>query len=169
LTVSPIHASIIYQFQVKAQWTAEELAHILKISVSTLRRRMVFWQSQGLVKETAADVFTLIEEGPMRRMSGAIGPAESGHDLDEESESVTRTSRDQRAEELQVFWSFIVNMLINLESLPLDRIFQMLKMFAMQGPSAVECDIEELRSFLDDKVRQHELLFSGGQYKLPKT
>ena len=45
----------------------------------------------------------------------------------------------------------------------------MLKMFAMQGPSAVECDIEELRSFLDDKVRQHELLFSGGQYKLPKS
>ena len=37
-------------------------------------------------------------------------------------------------------------------------------MFAMQGPSNIECDIEELRSFLDDKVRQHELLFSGGQY-----
>ena len=97
------------------------------------------------------------------------GSLESGHDLDDESESVTRTSQDQRAEELGVFWSFIVNMLINLESLPLDRIFQMLKMFAMQGPSAVECDIEELRSFLDEKVRQHELLFSAGQYKLPKT
>jgi anaphase-promoting complex subunit 2 len=45
----------------------------------------------------------------------------------------------------------------------------MLKMFAMQGPSAVECDIHQLRSFLDDKVRQHELLFSGGKYKLPKN
>ena len=55
------------------------------------------------------------------------------------------------------------------ESLPLDRIFQMLKMFAMQGPSNIECDIEELRSFLDDKVRQHELLFSGGQYRLPRS
>ena len=107
----------------------------------------------------------------MRRMSGVAGSGlESGHDLDDESESVTRTSRDQRAEELQVFWSFIINMLINLESLPLDRIFTMLKMFAVQGPAAVnECDIEELRSFLDEKVRQHELLFSGGQYKLPKT
>ena len=46
----------------------------------------------------------------------------------------------------------------------------MLKMFAMQpGTSSVECNIEELRSFLDAKVRQHELLFSGGEYKLPKT
>ena len=104
----------------------------------------------------------------MRRMSGISGfPDQTGND--DESESVTRTSRDQRAEELQVFWSYIVNMLINLESLPLERIFQMLKMFAMQGPSAVECDIEELRSFLDEKVRLHELLFSGGQYRLPRT
>ena len=54
----------------------------------------------------------MIEEGPMRRMSGASGTLNSGDD--EEAESVTRTSRDQRAEELQVFWSFIVNMLINL-------------------------------------------------------
>lgn len=91
-----------------------------------------------------------------------------GGEDDEESESVTRTAQDQRAEELQVFWSYIVNMLINLESLSLDRIFQMLKIFAMQGPSAVECSMDELRSFLDTKVRQHELLFSGGQYKLAK-
>ena len=56
----------------------------------------------------------------MRRMSGHAGVSVE----DDESESVVRTSSDQRAEELQVFWSYIVNMLINLESLPLDRIFQ---------------------------------------------
>ena len=70
-----------------------------------------------------------------------------------------------------MFWSYIVNMLINLESLPLERIFQMLKMFAIGGSaqgSAVECKIEALGAFLDEKVRQHELVFSGGQYKLPK-
>ena len=64
--------------------------------------------------------YTLVEEGPMRRMSGHAGVSVE----DDESESVVRTSSDQRAEELQVFWSYIVNMLINLESLPLDRIFQ---------------------------------------------
>ena len=125
-------------------------------------------QGQGLVQESSPDQFKLIEEGPMRRMSGVtnnLGSAE----MDEEAESVTRTSSDQRAEELKVFWSFIYNMLVNLESLPLDRIFQMLRMFAMQGSNAVEIDIEELRSFLDERVRQHELLFSGGQYRLPKT
>lgn len=52
--------------------------------------------------------------------------------------------------------------------MPLERIYQTLRIFVTQGPSAVECDIEELRAFLDSKVRQHKLQFSGGQYRLPK-
>ena len=38
----------------------------------------------------------------------------------------------------------------------------------MQGPSAVECDMQGLRAFLDTKVRQHKLAFSGGHYMLQK-
>jgi hypothetical protein len=53
-----------------------------------------------------------------------------------------------------------------MESMPPDRIFQMLKLFAM-GATGLECDREEVRSFLDKKVRDRELAFSGGQYRLP--
>ena len=104
-------------------------------------------------------------------------------DDDDEGESVTRTSSDQKAEELQVFWSYIVNMIINLGSLSLERIYQMLKLFAMQGAGgpgggaggggsggggqASECDIDEVREFLDRKVREHELVFVNGEYRLP--
>lgn len=111
-----------------------------------------------------------MEEGPSRRASGALVPPSllasdaHAHHAAEEAESVTRTSEDQRQEKLAAFWSYIENMLINLDSLSLDRIFQMLKMFAFQ---AGECDIDELRAFLDTKVRQHALVFSAGQYKLP--
>ncbi len=177
LTVSPVHAAIIYQFQLQSEWAADDLAHSLSIPVSTLRRKITFWQSQGLVREVATDRFKLIEEGPMRRLSG--GATCEVADADDESESVTRTAKDQRNEELQVFWSYISNMLINFESLPLDRIYKMLRMFAMPGGAggaeggsghggAGECDIEEVRAFLDRKVRAHELVFSGGQYRLPK-
>ena len=38
----------------------------------------------------------------------------------------------------------------------------------MQGPSAVECDMQGLKAFLDTKVRQHKLAFSGGHYMLQK-
>lgn len=43
----------------------------------------------------------------------------------------------------------------------------MLKMFAFQG-STIECTIQELKKFLDRKVREHELVFTGGLYRLPK-
>lgn len=56
---------------------------------------------------------------------------------------------------------------MNLDSLPLERIHQMLKMFAFQGPT-IECTMQELKKFLDRKVREHELVFSGGLYRLPK-
>ena len=48
LTVTPVQAAIIYHFQEKSEWTAEELSQTLKIPISTLRRRIAFWQTQGL-------------------------------------------------------------------------------------------------------------------------
>jgi anaphase-promoting complex subunit 2 len=47
---------------------------------------------------------------------------------------LTASSRDQREAELSVFWSYIVAMLTNLDSLPIERIHQMLRIFAMQVP-----------------------------------
>lgn len=63
-------------------------------------------------------------------------------------------------------WSFIRNMLTNLGNLPIDRIHQMLNMFAMQGPSAKELSMAELKTFLDKKVKEQVLVFSGGAYQL---
>ena len=67
----------------------------------------------------------------------------------------------------QVFWTYIVGMLSNLESLPLERIHSMLRMFAMQGTSG-EITIDELKHFLDKKVKDQSLTYSGGVYRLPK-
>ncbi|XP_049784564.1 anaphase-promoting complex subunit 2 isoform X1 [Schistocerca cancellata] len=166
LTVSPIHATIIWHFQTKNQWTIEELSQEMRVAPTILRRRMAFWQSQGLVREMSTDNFVLVEETVPR----SRGPTASDMMCeDEEAESPMASAHDQREEELQVFWSYIVGMLTNLDSMPLERIHQMLKMFASQGPTSVECNIQELRHFLDRKVREHQLLFSGGYYRLPKS
>jgi len=57
-------------------------------------------------------------------------------------------------------------MLTNLGKLPLDRIYTMLSMFAMQGPGSKECSPAELKAFLDCKVREQQLTYSGGVYQL---
>lgn len=86
---------------------------------------------------------------------------------DDENESAMASANDQREEELQVFWSYIVGMLTNLNSLTLERIHAMLRMFASQGPM-VEFSQEELKNFLQRKVREHALVFAAGLYQLPK-
>ncbi|CAG2054169.1 unnamed protein product [Timema podura] len=194
LSVSPIHATIIWHFQgvqrpgkqlkkafpmrivvyvslvacqERLEWTIEDLSHQMQVPATVLRRKIAFWQSQGLLREVSTDMFVLVEDTPGGRCKDSMTVDMSCED--EESDSPMASAHDQREEELQVFWSYIVGMLTNLDSMPLDRIHQMLKMFASQGPMSVECNVQELRHFLDRKVREHKLLFSGGLYRLPKT
>ena len=96
--------------------------------------------------------FSLVEDGGGKKGNGDVSSIATNMEDDPE-DSVTASSADQREEEFEMFWSYIVGMLTNLESMPLDRIFQTLRLFAL----AVKCDIEELRAFLDTKVRQHKL------------
>ena len=72
---------------------------------------------------------------------------------------------------LQVYWSYVVGMLTNLEALPVERIHQMLKMFTLGTASSgnSECSLQQLKQFLDSKVKQQLLTFSTGMYRLPKS
>lgn len=60
-------------------------------------------------------------------------------------------------------------MLTNIGSLPLDRIHSMLKMFAIHGPGGAQCTLEDVKQFLDKKVKAGELHFASGCYKLIKS
>uniref|UniRef100_T1IXP7 Anaphase-promoting complex subunit 2 n=1 Tax=Strigamia maritima TaxID=126957 RepID=T1IXP7_STRMM len=165
LSVSPIHAVMIMQFEKKERWSIKELSAVMHVPPTVIRRKILFWQSRGILHEESRDVYVMSEEnddGVNFDMSTML------EDDDDEEESAMASSHDQREEELQVFWSYIVGMLTNLESLPLDRIHTMLRMFAMQGSTAVECSLQELRQFLDRKVREQSLYFSGGLYRLPR-
>ena len=81
--------------------------------------------------------FSLVEDGGGKNGNADVSSIATNMEDDPE-DSVTASSADQREEEFEMFWSYIVGMLTNLESMPLDRIFQTLRLFA----SAVECDIE---------------------------
>ncbi|KAF5286723.1 hypothetical protein FQR65_LT12456 [Abscondita terminalis] len=164
LSVTPVHATILMYFQDKNEWELETLSRVVQIPPTVLRKKIGFWQSHGLVEETKSNVFSLIEE----RESNCPNLNVDVVVEDYESESIMASTQDQREEELQTFWSYIVGMLMNLDALSLERIHQMLKMFAFQGPT-IECSIQELAQFLDRKVREHQLVFSGGLYRLPKN
>lgn len=70
---------------------------------------------------------------------------------------------------VQLFWAYIQAMLTNLETMTLERIHSMLRMFVATGPIVTEMDVNELQAFLQRKVRDHQLIVSAGVYRLPKS
>ncbi|XP_060697247.1 anaphase-promoting complex subunit 2 isoform X1 [Hemiscyllium ocellatum] len=164
VSVSPVHAAIIMHFQQKSTWTLDELSDALKVPVVALRRKIALWQQQGVLKEDPTDTFTVIEEEQKDQQEKMVLI-----DSDEEGDSAMASQADQKEEELQLFWTYIQGMLTNLESLPLERIHTMLKMFVMTGPVMAEIDMQELQAFLQKKVKDHQLVYSGGVYRLPKS
>ncbi|KAF0288739.1 Anaphase-promoting complex subunit 2 [Amphibalanus amphitrite] len=147
------------------EYTPAELGQVMKVPVSALRRKVAFWLSQGVLTEPSPDHYRL-NDGAAAAAAAAASGGEPAALLEDDADSPMTSTEDQKERDLEVFWNYIVGMLTNLASLPLERIQAMLRLFAMDG--AEQCSTQELRAFLDKKVKQHKLLFSGGLYRLPK-
>ncbi|XP_040156156.1 anaphase-promoting complex subunit 2 [Anopheles arabiensis] len=166
MQVTPAQAAIAIHFSEQPQWELDCLSQKMNMPPIVLRKRIVFWQSQGLIRETKENLFVLIDKSTESDVSADAMQAQPNDVCEEEeAESAMESASDQREEELQVFWSYIEAMLTNLDSLPLDRIHQMLKMFASQ----VDFTQDELKHILQRKVREHKLVYAGGVYQLPKS
>ena len=72
ITVTPVQAAIIFKFQQSPEWNAQQLAASIKVPVSTLRRRITFWQSQGIIVESSPDVFSLVEDGGGKKVNADV-------------------------------------------------------------------------------------------------
>uniref|UniRef100_A0A8C6UCI6 Anaphase-promoting complex subunit 2 n=1 Tax=Neogobius melanostomus TaxID=47308 RepID=A0A8C6UCI6_9GOBI len=152
LTVSPIHAAIILHFQDKSEWSLDELSAQLGAPRELVHRKLALWQQQGTGSSGEK-----LDRGVMLI------------DSDEERDSNTTTQSEQREEKLQLFWAYIQAMLTNLDSMSLERIHSMLRMFVATGPVVTEMDVDELEAFLQRKVREHQLIVTAGVYRLPKA
>lgn len=161
MVVTPAQATIIIHFQEQKEWELEKLSHKMNVPPSLLKRRIGFWQLQGLIKETRENLFVLCDDDQTAEESMEV---QANVVMDEE-ETAMASANDQREEELSVFWSYIVGMLTNLDSLSLERIHQMLRMFA----AGFEFSQDELKGFLQRKVREHKLMYAFNVYQLPKN
>lgn len=78
-----------------AKWSVDELSSELEMTASVLRRKIAFWQGQGLLREISPDMYQLVEERRGRP-----------HDLvmidEEEIESAMASAQQQKEEEMQV-------------------------------------------------------------------
>lgn len=71
-------------------------------SCSVLRRKISFWQSQGVLIETAADQYMVLEESSSLNCKPRPSMPLSMFYEEDEAESAVASAQDQRNEELQV-------------------------------------------------------------------
>jgi anaphase-promoting complex subunit 2 len=167
-TVSPTHAAIIMQFQEKKSWTYKDLAEVIGIPIDALNRRVNFWISKGVLRESTgansnSSVLTLVE-------SITDSGKNEGEELltgEEEGETSIASVEDQLRKEMTIYEKFIMGMLTNFGSMALERIHNTLKMFCVADPS-YDKSLQQLQSFLSGLVSEEKLEFRDGMYLLKK-
>ena len=90
---------------------------------------------------------------------------------EEEDGDGAEAKAKQLEDEMKVYEQYVVGMLTNLESLPLDRIHNMLKMFVQSddGNGGYDRTEQELQRFLGRMVEDGKLEAAGGQYRIRAT
>lgn len=64
-------------FLFSGHWNIESLSRVLKAQPSVVRKHIGFWVSQGLLKETIVDEYTLVSEQKLSRKGALIGKIHS--------------------------------------------------------------------------------------------
>ncbi|GFY88470.1 anaphase-promoting complex/cyclosome 2 [Actinidia rufa] len=172
-TVTPVHASIIMQFQDQASWTSKNLSAAIGLPVDVLNRRISFWISKGILSESSgADsndhTFTLVEGTVDTSKAGAnTGGCEELLVGDDDGERSVASVEDQLHKEMTVYEKFIIGMLTNFGSMALDRIHNTLKMFCVADPR-YDKSLQQLQSFLSGLVSEEKLEIRDEMYILKK-
>jgi len=189
-TCSPLQATLITHFEDKDCWTAADLSNETGVTEDIIKRKMGYWLNQRIVQ--CCDVFahetahggstvkyTLCssaddnnnEDSAAGNMDGFLANDDGTTMMmeEEEYEDEAIKARNQEAEEMKVYESYIVGMLTNLGKLPLDRIHNMLKMFVSTSEHRYEKTPQQLSSFLEHLCKQDKLEFVDGMYKLVKV
>lgn len=137
-TVSPLRAALLGYFGDDDSKTVGELVKLSGSSALHVRRAMDLWLDERVLREETKEGeerYVVVKDPTAEEASeSAGGTGGGGMRVDEDEEDGADSLAQQRGDEaLQMLESYVVGMIKNHKTLPLDRIHNMLKMF-MQDP-----------------------------------
>ncbi len=173
--VSPALASVVMNFEDNEQWSLKNIAESLKLSEALAGKYLNFWVNNGILKVVdnqssgrSSSSDTLYTRMTEMGSEDAVSSSNAGQDDDGGAEAALAAKRAELEREMNVYESYIVGMLRNFNSLPLDRIHNMLKMFVAAGEHKYDKEITSLEQFLDHLCNEEKLESDGMMYSLPK-
>mgnify|MGYP006419693875 CR=1 FL=1 len=159
-------ATLLGFFVEKEEWLERDLLAAAAVTEAVLYRRCQPFINCGLLQPrdgrwllaaswAAASDYLGTNGGKEEAMLGEVTSIM-------EEESPVQTATEQLAEGMRVYESFILGMLTNLGSLPIDRIHNMLKMFVQEN--VYDRTMGELQTLLHTMVQNDLLTLQDGQY-----
>lgn len=149
--VTPLQASILLQFVESKEHAMEDLCSKLEITEEVLLQKINFWINEGVVRERRAGgklVFC--------RNETLVRPSVATAEYEEDQEEMQENA-------MNYLEPFILGMLTNFDSLPLERIHNMLKMFATDPP--YDKSLVELGTFMTNLSLKDKVVLEGKSYR----
>lgn len=166
LQATPLQAAVLCAFTEQSSWSIKALAAHVGVPVAEARRRALFWVGQGVLVESRGGDGEWCYARATRLDDGAHqGPLAAVLEQDDEMGDVGGETVDELVNAMAPFETYIMGMLTNFDSLPVDRIHNMLKMFAVQPP--YDRSMEDLAGYLAKLAAEDKLVAVGGVYKKP--
>ncbi|KAL8763509.1 MAG: hypothetical protein Q9184_000721 [Pyrenodesmia sp. 2 TL-2023] len=168
-------ASVIYAFQTDDNYpatkTVTELMTNISMSEALVRNGLTFWVGKLVLRPSTStpDAYHVLEtlptsaRHPQRAASNLLSAAAAADAATSAPAHAVRSEEEIMKEKMDVFWQFVVGMLTNQGAMPLTRIVMMLKVVV---PGGFPFGNEELKAFLEGRVKEGKLEVVGGQYRI---
>lgn len=170
-------ASVIYAFQPSPSEdsshpitrTLTDLVETLQMTDSLLHNALTFWIGKLVLKQTSTSppTYTVLEslsdEDAAHPGTTSAAIAAAAETATSAAAPAVLSEHEVAQEKMEVYWQYVVGMLTNGGPMPLQQIVMMLKLTVTGG---FPFGNEELKDYLEGKVRGGKLDFAGGVYRI---
>lgn len=156
LDVTPEQSAVIAFFQ-KGPKSIADVSERFGMDETKARQVIMFWVSKSILRQNG-DKYQVIE-----RLDEANDSTAALDDAGADSGLLSAAERSN--EEMQLYWSYIVGMLTNLGTMPVERIHSFLKMLVPKDNPYTKSQ-DELEQYLNAMVVEEKLEFTGDGFKL---
>ncbi|CAD5113185.1 unnamed protein product [Dimorphilus gyrociliatus] len=158
VAVSPAHSALLHLFTVKDEpWSLGDLARESGMTSAAVKRRMNLWLKEGVISPLPDDRFELNTTSTRAAVNESM---EENPEEEDEKEEAAKAPSPKKGN-VNTVWMYIQGVLRTMESVPKDKLLKILAMFSAHFS---QLDIQNL---LANKVKNGQLIFSDGVYRLP--
>eukprot|EP00934_Nitzschia_sp_Nitz4_P000488 Nitzschia sp. Nitz4//scaffold126_size65214//33783//36208//NITZ4_006158-RA/size65214-snap-gene-0.52-mRNA-1//1//CDS//3329534695//488//frame0 len=162
-SVSPLLATLIAHFEDKEEWTASDLANETGLDESAVAKHLTFWVSNRvLILDHTNNSYCVAARDHW------VAPHD-GQQFEDYSHTPAVAAAAQEEEDFAIYESYVCGMLHTQGELPLERIHNMLKMFATGSEVKYNKTPQQLSMLLQQLCKQDKIECGpDGMYKLIK-